>query len=144
MFVVGAEICCRSSSAWLPTCPCCPDSITFCGSGADGWRGGGQQREGGMMASVHKKSPRICQLINQGRFGGERSLPASSWLVRVYLFRVTHGQSRLTSNYQEQPQLRPSINKKCIMKVGGQSAGWRWAGEGGRDGARRGVEGGQR
>lgn len=102
------------------------------------WRGGGQQREGGMMASVHKKSPRICQLINQGRFGGERSLPAPSWLVRVYLFRVTHGQSRLTSNYQEQPQLRPSINKKCIMKVGGQSAGWRWAGEGGRDGGEEG------
>lgn len=98
------------------------------------WRSGGQLREGGMMASVHKKSPRICQLINQGWFGGERSLPAPSWLVRVYLFRVTRGQSRLTSNYQEQPQLRPSINKKCIMKVGGQSVGWRWAGEGGRDG----------
>lgn len=108
------------------------------------WRSGGQLREGGMMASVHKKSPRICQLINQGRFGGECSLPAPSWLVRVYLFRVTRGQSRLTSNYQEQPQLRPSINKKCIMKVGGQSVGWRWAGEGGRDGGRRGVEGGQR
>lgn len=102
------------------------------------WRSRGQQREGGMMASVHKKSPRICQLINQGRFGNEHSLPAPSWLVRVYLFRVTHGRSRLTSNYQEQPRLRPSINKKCIMKVGGQSAGWRWAGEGGRDGGEEG------
>lgn len=29
----------------------------------------------------------------------------------MYLFRVTRGQSCLTSNYQEQPQLRPSINK---------------------------------
>lgn len=104
-------------------------------------RSGGQLREGGMMASVHKKSPRICQLINQGRFGGERSLPAPSWLVRAYLFRVTRGQSRLTSNYQEQPQLRPSINKKMHneggrtewVAVGRQRRerrGWGW---GGRD-----------
>lgn len=81
------------------------------------------------MASVHKKSPRICQLINQGRFGGKRSLPAPSWLVRVYLFRVTRGQSRLTSNYQEQPQLRPSINKKMHNEGRrtecGVALGWR-------------------
>lgn len=96
--------------------------------------GGGSQCQLGegmvVVGSVHKKSPCIGQLINQGWFGGKRSLPAPSWLVRVCLFRVTHGQSRLTSNHQEQPQLRPSINKKCVMKVRGQTTGW-WGSRGG-------------
>lgn len=103
---------------------CCPDSFTSHGFG------GCTNEEGGVGENVHKKSPWICQLINQGWIGSKRRLPAPSWLVLVYLFRVTRGQSRLTSNHQEQPQLRPSINKKCIMKVRGQrtGSGGRWRG----------------
>lgn len=119
-------------------CPVCATtipspSVDLGGGGSGGWLGEGIV----VVGSVHKKSPWMGQLINQGWFGGKRSLPAPSWLVRVYLFRVTHGQSRLTSNHQEQPQLRPSINKKCVMKVRGQRTGW-WGGwyrggEGGKE-----------
>lgn len=122
-------------------CPVCAALIPSPSVGL--WVGESGESIGGgegmaMVESVHKKSPWICQLINQGWFGSKYSLPAPSWLVRVYLFRVTRGQSRLTSNHQEQPRLRPSINKKCVMKVRGQETGWcgvgqRWRG-GGKNG----------
>lgn len=67
--------------------------------------------------SVHKQPLYICQLINQGRFSSNCSIPIPSWLVPVYLFRVTHSQSCLTQNYQEQPWLHPSINKKMRNEV---------------------------
>lgn len=84
------------------------------------WAGADRGKGRWWWGSVHKSHPESASWLIKGDLAASAAYPLLPWLVAVYLFRVTRGQSRLTSNHQEQPELRPSINKKCVMKVRGR------------------------